>query len=106
MRRFIDSSTGHAGYNDDDGMVQVREHSASTYHVLLANIAVTNLIICAVLKPAAAIYLGYSYAKVSSEHLVTMFFWLKVKTIVDSVGPNVETIAFHANELIIFQILT
>ena len=56
-------------------MVQVREHSASTYHVLLANIAVTNLIICAVLKPATAIYLGYSYAKVSSS--VRMCYFLK-----------------------------
>lgn len=38
--------------------------SGSTYHVLLANIAVTNLFTCTVLKPASAVYIAYAYAKV------------------------------------------
>lgn len=38
--------------------------SASTYHVLLANMVVTNLFTCTVIKPATAVYIGYAYAKV------------------------------------------
>ena len=38
--------------------------SGSTYHVLLANIAATNLFTCTVLKPATAVYIAYAYAKV------------------------------------------
>ena len=39
--------------------------SASSYHILLANMAFTNLVICTILKPASAVYIGYSFAKVS-----------------------------------------
>ena len=38
--------------------------SASTYHVLLANLALTNLITCTLIKPASAVYIGYAHAKV------------------------------------------
>ena len=38
--------------------------SLTTCHVLLANIAITNLVNCTVLKPATAVYIAYAYAKV------------------------------------------
>ena len=38
--------------------------SASTYHVLLANLVVTNLFTCTVIKPGTAVYIGYAYSKV------------------------------------------
>lgn len=38
--------------------------SASTYHFLLANLSLTNVISCTILKPASAVYISYAYAKV------------------------------------------
>ena len=40
------------------------EMSASTYHVLLANLGLVNIFVCTILKPATGIYIGYAYAKV------------------------------------------
>lgn len=42
--------------------------SATTYHILLANISFTNLITCTLIKPAFAVYIGYSYAKVKQVY--------------------------------------
>ena len=38
--------------------------SASTHHFLLANLCLTNVISCTILKPASAVYISYAYAKV------------------------------------------
>ena len=43
--------------------------SASTYHILLANLSLTNVIYCTILKPASAVYISYAYAKVSSRRI-------------------------------------
>ena len=48
--------------------------SASSYHILLANMAFTNLIICTIVKPMSSVFVSYSFAEVrNAESLPDIF---------------------------------
>ena len=40
--------------------------ASATFYVLLANVAVCNLVICTLVKTILSIYLGYAYLKVTN----------------------------------------
>lgn len=46
--------------------------ASATFYVLLANVAVCNLVICTLVKTILSIYLGYAYLKVTNA-FVTSF---------------------------------
>ena len=44
--------------------------SASTYHILMANVAASNLFVCTVIKSIGSIYISYAFSKVSFSRLL------------------------------------
>ena len=54
--------------------------ASATFYVLLANVAVCNLVICTLVKTILSIYLGYAYLKVTNAIVI------KIPKIIDS-GP-------------------
>jgi hypothetical protein len=42
------------------------------YHLLLANISLTNLLVCTIVKPITGIYVAYAYARVQQCFINTV----------------------------------